>query len=278
MLALILCPACQAQIRGTGGGSTVGYIDGAPLEDQVRVRFDAAYDNHRPRRAEFFWAKSGLPERSVDDQELQLYVEKKLCERLSAFLELPTRFLNPELNDNATGLGDISLGGKFALSQCDDALATFQLRVYLPTGDVDRGLGTGHYTIEPALLVFLPVNERLTLEGELRYWIPVDGTSFAGSILRYGAGVSYLAWESCTCRVTPVAEFVAWTVLDGKSVVVGPSGLDSIESAAGDTIVNAKLGVRAGFGNHEFYAGYGRPLTGERWYENVWRLEWRVRF
>jgi outer membrane putative beta-barrel porin/alpha-amylase len=276
---LTLALDCRAQVRvGGGGGSTVGYIDGAVLEDQIRLRFDAAYDNHRPRRADFFWAKSVLPESRVDDQQLQLYVEKTVSERCSAFVELPTRFLNPEQNDNATGLGDICLGGKYLLSQCDDALATFQLRVYLPTGDEDRGLGNGHVTIEPGLLLFLPIDERFTLEGELRYWIPVGGTEFAGSILRYGVGISYRAWEDCTRSIRPVAEFVAWTVLDGKEIALAPSGVQTIENSAGDTIVNAKLGVRACFCNHELYAGYGRPLTGDRWYENVWRLEWRVRF
>jgi hypothetical protein len=28
----------------------------------------------------------------------------------------------------------------------------------------------------------------------------------------------------------------------------------------------------------DIYAGYGRPLTGDRWYENVIRLEWRLFF
>jgi hypothetical protein len=269
---------CSAQIRVSGGGSTVGYIDGAPLADQVRVRFDAAYGNHRPGRADFFWARAGLPETSVDDQEMQAYLETLLCPRTSLFLEGGARILNPERNENTSGLGDICLGLKFAVAECDAAIATLQLRVYLPTGDLERGLGNGHCTLEPSVLLMVPVAERLTLEAELRYWAPIDGTTFAGSILRYGLGMSYLAYESCQCTIRPVVEFVGWSVLDGQATVVGPTGQASVEDASGDTIVNVKLGVRSQFGSHELYAGYGRPLSGDRWYEHVWRLEWRVRF
>ena len=60
-----------------------------------------------------------------------------------------------------------------------------------------------------------------------------------------------------------------------------------VERARGDTIVNAKLGVRAGFGDRcdtgwlsrsDLYVGYGRALTGEVWYKDIVRAEFRVRF
>ena len=52
-----------------------------------------------------------------------------------------------------------------------------------------------------------------------------------------------------------------------------------IDGAAGDTIVNAKLGLRLrADGLGDFYAGYGRSLTGNRWYENTFRVEFRLRF
>ena len=40
------------------------------------------------------------------------------------------------------------------------------MRAYLPSGDGSRGLGTDHASLEPALLLFRPITERLTLEAE----------------------------------------------------------------------------------------------------------------
>ncbi len=53
-----------------------------------------------------------------------------------------------------------------------------------------------------------------------------------------------------------------------------------------DTVVNAKVGVRIGFGalalgspyptRSDLYVGYGRSLTGEVWYKNLVRVEYRM--
>ena len=48
--------------------------------------------------------------------------------------------------------------------------------------------------------------------------------------------------------------------------------------ARGDTIVNGKFGVRVGSGKSDFYVGYGRALTGEVWYKDIIRFEFRRAF
>jgi hypothetical protein len=269
------------------GNSRVGYVDSALPFSQFRLRFDAGYNHLFPNRAEFFYAQSapggpGLPvgERSTDYQEFTAYVETAVSERFSAFFEVPVRLINPEINDNSAGLSDVNAGFKYAFVCQDDLVATFQLRTYAPTGDADRGLGTRHVSIEPALLVYRPLGERLTFEGELRYWVPVGGTDFAGDIVRYGIGFSYNLWQSCTVQVNPVAELVGWTVLDGKKKAAPPPGAFPQELPAdGDTIVNVKLGVRTRFGERtDIYTGYGRALTGQRWYDDVIRVDLRIAF
>jgi hypothetical protein len=73
-----------------------------------------------------------------------------------------------------------------------------------------------------------------------------------------------------------VIEFVGWTVLNGKELAF-PENV--VRSAAGDTIVNGKLGLRSYFGeNSSIYAGYGRALTGEWWYKDIFRVEYRLQF
>ena len=109
----------------------------------------------------------------------------------SGFIEVPARFLNPTLNRNTYGFSDINLGFKHAFVAEPDRFYTFQFRTYVPTGSGERGLGTNHASLEPAFLVFQRLSDRLYFSGELRDWIPVHGSDFAGNVLRYGAGLAY---------------------------------------------------------------------------------------
>jgi hypothetical protein len=267
--------------------SNVGYIDSAIPASQFRLRFDAAYDNVRPNRAEFFYARGApigpgvpRPETSIDYQDISAYLELAVNRCVSGFVEFPVRFLNPEMNDNTAGFSDMNAGFKWMLLECDDLLLTFQFRTYIPTGDASRGLGADHASLEPALLLYKPLTDRLSLEAEFRDWIPVEGTEeFAGNVIRYGVGVGYDWLHTCNCTVRPVAEFVGWTVLDGQVTIFDPPAPVRVEEADGDTIVNVKVGVRVGIGcNRQLYAGYGRALTGDTWYDDIWRLELRLFF
>jgi len=265
--------------------SAPGYLDFALPMNQIRLRYDTAYNMNRPDRAEFFYGKCGcfggnapgpiLPERTVDSQEPSLYVEVAPTERFSVFIDVPFRMINPDVNDNATGLGDMRLGFKYAMLYSQEQILTFQLRGFLPTADARRGLGTSHYTIEPALLYYRNLSDKLTFYAELADWIPIDGTDFAGNVLMYGAGLGYTAYNSGNFRIMPIAEVLGWSVLGGQEL--NPNSGTAV-SAYGDTIVNGKLGVRAGGQRQDFYIGYGRALTGEQWYQDIWRFEYRFKF
>jgi hypothetical protein len=292
LAALLLAFAVLGSARAQGPSgprvtdSSVGYIDSAIPGNVFRFRFDAAYDDTRPTRAEFFYPKGGPagpglpePEPRVDFQELSAYLEMAACDRLSAFVNVPVRLLNPEVNADHTGLSDVDAGFKWAFLQSSNQVATFQFRTYAPTGDSHLGLGTHHVSLEPALLLYNRLTDRLDLESELRLWVPIGGTDFAGEIVRYGTGLHYDLWRTPHCTFVPVAEFVGWTVLDGKETVVPPSDVPFVHGAAGETIVNAKLGLRVKFGDRaDLYSGYGQPLTGDRWYANIFRLEFRLLF
>jgi hypothetical protein len=155
---------------------------------------------------------------------------------------------------------------------------TFQLRTYVPTGDAFRGLGTRHVSLEPAFLTYQRLTDRLAFEGELRDWIPINGTDFAGNVIRYGVALEYELVCCDALRVTPIVEFVGWTVLGGKEAAVAGAQTTAVD-ASGDTIVNVKLGTRVAFGEHnDIYVGYGRALTGAVWYKDILRLEYRFIF
>jgi hypothetical protein len=287
--------------------SNTTYIDSAIPQTMVRLRFSAFYDDNRPDRADFFYPKCGcfrnpgpnqdinapgppLLESRVDAQELATYLEFAPSERLSGFVEIPVRYINPEENANANGLSDVNFGFKYALLYDTDRVLTLQLRAFAPTGDAFKGLGTNNWNLEPAILLYKRLSDRLQLEAEVRDFIPIaSADDFAGNVLRYGVGFSYLAYNSKRFRVSPVVEFVGWTVLNGKELVPQDvaAGLSQTQDAAGDTIVNAKVGVRFGFGNlsepgllsrSDLAISYGRALTGEVWYKDIVRVEYRMRF
>jgi hypothetical protein len=135
---------------------------------------------------------------------------------------------------------------------------------YLSTGDAIRGLGTDHESIEPGLLLYQRLSDRLAINAEVRYWISIDGSDFAGDILRYGIGASYDLARGCDWKLTPTIEFVGWSVLSGK------------ESSIPNPIIDASGFF---FGDHSSIAAtYGRALTGTVWYKDIYRLEYRWQF
>lgn len=296
-------------LAGAGPGATTavnpgGYIDGAVPINTVRLRYDSAYQNNRPDRAEFFYPKCGcfatlspqqggpqlnakgppLPEKNVDYQDVSTYLEARLAPQLSVFGEIPVRFINPEVNANAAGLSDVNFGFKYAAVLTDTRILTFQLRTIAPSGNGRLGLGTDNWWVEPGILWQAQPADRLIFFGELRDTIPVSPASdFTGNVLQHGIGSAYILYASPRFRVLPVGEVVGWTVLSGKEF----SPDTGVTSARGDTIVNAKVGTRLGFGEveapgalgrHNIYIGYGRALTGEVWYKNMLRLEYRLLF
>lgn len=299
---LVLCAAslCQAQIQIPNpyrppqepdlpqvADSGVGYIDTALIGSRWRLRYDTTFNNVKPSRAEFFWpvgqplGPGPGPETSVDYQDLTAYTEWAPHKRFSLFAELGYRFVDPELNADADGIGDTNGGFRWAIQQNECATTTIQFRGYFPTGDGSQGLGTDHYSLEPALLMYRQLTPRLALELELRDWFALDGTDdFAGNVLRYGAGVSYWFNKEGSQPLRGIVELVGWTVLDGMTAFLpAAAGPGLIEDAAGDTIVNLKVGVRWQFNPcYDLYAGYGTPLTDETWYDHVARLELRRTF
>jgi hypothetical protein len=287
-----------------GGGSFTGagYVDPAIPVTMYRLRVDAANDDNRPDRAEFFYPKQGffpvlvahgLPNgtaaaKNLNYEEVHNYLEIACNPRFSAFVNAPVRwidvtFLDTSAQEHQSGLSDIWFGFKYAFIYQPTQVLTFQLRTYSPTGDPAQGLGRGNWNLEPGLLYYQALGSRWFFEGEIEDFTPITRRDdFAGSVVTLGGALSYLAYNRSTCRIAPVAELVDWTVLSGKETRV-----DVPVSAAGDIIINAKFGIRFGFGElvqpgnlnrSDFYVGYGRALTGDVWYKNLFRFEYRLRF
>lgn len=303
--------------RPPSEGSMVGYVDDAIVASQLRFRFDAGFHDNAPDRAEFFYAQySGLngpgPNSVVADlnfQQIYLRGEYASNQRVSFFAELPVRWVQPQLIlanvtpastfTNQAGFSDVAIGFKLAAIASPSQYLTFQFQAHLPSGNASAGLGTGHSTVEPALLYYRKLSGKVTLEAETGDSHPIGGSScrnpcestnltgpktqgFAGDVFFYGLGPSYAAYRTQHVRIAPVIELVGWRILGGLETTCGPEVdcADQIGVSADRTnIVNLKAGARAMVGDHSsFYAGYGHQLTHEFWYKEIFRAEYRYTF
>ena len=289
--------------RPTIPGSMVGYIDNAVVGSEVRIRFDASFNDHFPDRAEFFYGQCGCnyangrgptgPPALVSNlnfQQLRFYGEYAPISHFSLFAEVPVRWVQPQRVvpgtgsfTNQAGISDVQAGFKLALLASPDRYLTLQLQSYFPSGDATKGMGTNHYSVEPALLYYQRLSERIAVEAQIGGWHPIGGstdqttgTGFAGDVFFYGIGPSYELYRSPNLRFAPVIELVGWSVLGGRET--NPY-LQHTEPADGIKIVNLKIGARTTFGVHSsLYVGYGRALTFADWYRDLVRVEYRYSF
>ena len=299
-------------------GSMVGYVDDAIVGSQIRIRFDAGFHDNAPDRADFFYAQyAGLngpgPKSVVSDlnfQQLYLRGEYAQTQRLSFFTEVPVRWIQPLVIDadltpmdtfgNNAGLSDIAAGFKLAALASQQQYLTFQFQATFPSGSASSGLGTGHYSVEPALLYYQSLSDRVALEAQVGDSHPIGGSScrnpcistntsgpatqgFAGDVFFYGVGPSYILYSGEHVKIAPVIEMVGWRVLGGLetnclAIPLNCSVQEGV-SADGTNIVNLKAGARAMVGDHSsFYIGYGHQLTHAFWYKEIVRAEYRYSF
>jgi hypothetical protein len=262
--------------------SFVSFIDAALPRNVFGLRFEGDYNDRQPTRATYLFAKGGpggsgfpLPETGVNTLQLTSSAEYAFTPWFSLFLEAPYRWVSPEVNSYQTGTGDISYGLKLCTWSSNSIIATVLLRVTQPTASSST-LGTGHWSLEPGLLAAYQISSSWLLEGQFTYWTPLGGSDFSGDLLHYGVGLSY-GTRKPGFWFAPVVEGVGWSILSGKSMLATSDDSYIIQNTRGETIVNAYLGLRFGFGQSlDFYLGYGRSLTGDFWNRDTYRFE--VRF
>ena len=291
-------------------GSMVGYIDDAVVSSKVRIRFETGLHDRVPDRAEFFYAKCGCyrdvgatnaafdpaapgprPGAANDLNFQQFFVlgEYAFTDRISAFAELPTRWIQPQSFVPGTGggfpdhggVGDLRAGVKVAVLTTSRQTLAAQGQVFMPTGNASNGLGTDHASLQPSLLLYQRVSDRLVVESQVGDWHPFGGSAgipttstdtFAGDVFFYGIGPSYEVYRTDTMRVAPVVELVGWHVVNGFQTATA-------SDAGGTNIVNLKFGARVAWNpESSLYVGYGHALTSSSWYDDIVRFEYRYSF
>src|SRR5260370_18964391 len=135
----------------------------------------------------------------------------------SASVDVPYRSIDPEQANHAAGFGDITIGTKSMLLDCELMQATFQFNTTVPSGNFTKGLRTGHVSLEPSLLVAIRLAQNTYWQGQLSQWIPLGGDNdYQGAILHYHFSLNQVLWKPLAdVQLIGTAEFSGWSFQDG---------------------------------------------------------------
>jgi hypothetical protein len=254
---------------------------------QMRIGYDAARDFLAPDRAEYFWARAdgkgkgpgpvnGRAVPSLDYNRLLLITEAA-AGKASVIVTTPYMSVEPALGPGGAGFGDISIGAKSVLFDTELFQVGFLFNTYVPSGNFGKGVGTGHVSLEPALLFALKLTNDAYVQAQLSQWIPIGGdTQYQGSIFQ-----SHLALNYVVARIAPDAPIVANVELNTYSFQAGAftgPGLVA-QAASGRTYVSFGPGLRA-YVTSKFDVGFAASfaLSDFALPQQLYRFEVRFRF
>jgi len=289
------------------------FVDSARPVTQTRLRYDGMFNIIDVDRAEYLMAhfNVGTPASnggpcgataapgkgpsyvpsSMDINQISMYTEAAIG-RFSTFVSMPYEHLEPSESaaDAAlgksvcpsSGFGDITIGTKSLLLDCDLLQVAFQFSTDLPSGNFMKGLGTAHVSLEPALLFTLKLTPDCYFQGEMAYWIPISGDPlFAGPIWH-----NRFSFNQVLCRILPdvqligTLECINYNVLGGNytssQVTIGGapvavSGTASMFSAGPGVRLDVCKRLDVGVGSQFSF-------TGSRYADEEVRVELRLRF
>ena len=259
------------------------FVEAARPVTQTRLRWDAGINMRFPDRAEYFWARSGgmgLGPANVETylryHDLTHYTEVAHG-GFSAFVETPYRSYDASANTDEAGFGDFVTGTKSMLLDCELLQITFQMKFTTPTGVSRKGLGTGHLSIEPSLIVGLNMSSKSYIQAQVAEWIPIAGDElYAGAILHY-----HFSYNRTLLGCPGHIHLIGTAELNGWSFQTGAYSdpVTGTQSANDETYLSGGMGLRLVICDRvDFGVGSAFPLTDGRWTEQFYRSEFRVRF
>jgi hypothetical protein len=200
-------------------------------------------------------------------------------ERFSIFTEINYLNVEPTLFPAASGFGDMNVGTKSLLLDCELIQFTFQFKTYLPTGNFTKGLGTGHVALEPSLLTAIKITPTTYFQGQTAYWFPTGGTgAFEGPVFHYHLSLNQMLW-CCgkDIQLIGTAELNGYDITGGAFTSPGdglPAGAKTVTN-----IVSIGPGIRLSVCNKvDIGVGSAFAISKDRMEEALARVEFRWRF
>ncbi len=254
-------------------------LDTAISSPNVGLRMRADYGLNAPDRLEYLWARAGRgprPETRLD--LIDTVYRSELGNSQAAFIsEMSMRALNPEQNGNTVGFGDMLLGGKALVydGRCTKISTIFL--THLKTGSVRRGLGTGHVSLEPGMLLRHKLSDATYFHSELKYRLPIAASAgFGGDVLTTGYGLSTVWKDSDQYALMPTFEVKTHSFLFGSQTrsdgsVERVNGVTAVELFPGMRCVSSKSNV----GTWEAGIAGGVTCCDSEWFDSRFVLDLR---
>lgn len=255
---------------------------------QTRFRGNLLRGLGTPDRAEWFWPKGvgstrgprspdGRRVTRLDDDQFSIYNEAATG-RVGVYTEMRYRRVLPDVLPGASGFGDLTVGTKTLLHDSELFQISFQMESTIPTGNAGKGLGTGHLSLEPSLILGVKLSTDSYFQAQVAEWVPIAGDpDYAGSAMRYSFAYNHVLCRPLPdCPIIGTAELIGTTFQDGA--FTEPSTGAAV-SASGQSYLAVVVGSRAficnradlGFGS-AFGIGNGAGPRHEH------RIELRVRY
>jgi hypothetical protein len=281
----ICCPDPCYEPHWVALADAAFFQEGPRPVTQMNLRYEHVWDYPFPDKAEYLWARSGgggkgprTATGATSYRDLVLYNEVGI-DRFSASVAIPYLQMSPANGPGASGFGDITIGTKSMLLDCELIQLTFAFNTIVPSGNFTRGLGTGHVSLEPAGLMALKLHPRTYLQSELAYRIPIGGDqAFQGPVLHYHCSLNHLLW-SCgkDIQLIGVAELNGYELLGGA--YTDPATGAALSAKTIGSIINIGPGVRLVICDKiDFGVGSAFNITNDSMGDEMLRVQFRWRF
>jgi hypothetical protein len=256
---------------------------------QIRLRYDSAQHVPFPDRNEYLWPRAdgqgkGPPAPTngfLGETRLRyndaVMITEGGTDTLSVILETRYRSQLAEQNGQASGFTDLVIGTKTLMFDSELLQVSTLFKTFIPSGQFRKGLGTGHVSLEPSLLIGVQLTPITYFQSQISQWIPLGGDSdYAGGILHY-----HLSLNHELCRLAPefpvigTLEQQSWWFQDGlyTDPIFGP------KKSSGQGYHSLGVGIRLFFcdkWDFGFAASFG---LGEDYIaREYFRTEFRMRF
>lgn len=285
----ICCPDPCYEPRWTPVSDSAFFVDAPRPRSQMRLRWDYGIDLILPDRSEYFWpradgsGKGPKPvapfkvEPRIKYNELSLYTEAGTG-GFSMITEFTYLSLENSVVPDSSGFGDMMIGTKSLLFDCELIQLAFQMKTFIQMGNFLEGLGTGHFSLEPSLLMGVKLTPETYLELQLAEWIPIAGDSgYMGCV-----GHAHMSLNQVLFRPLPdvpivgTLEINSWLFQDGAYTdpILGAN-----QKSSGEAYVMPGFGLRM-FVCDKFDFGFGAAfaVTQRHFANELYRTEIRFRF
>jgi hypothetical protein len=239
-------------------------IEGYPFVHGIRTEIDFI-----ERALEFDLVRTkGADNGMVDEWEFEAELVWAINNRTIIIVGAPLISLDPVVEPNTAGVGDMELGIQFLAFSGERDLLFFALNMSVPTGDPDRDLGAGHTVLEPTALWLHDFGGGTYFQSRFGWEVPISienvGNDFRYDLGLYHTFVSTADW--CAFRyLTPLIEVNGVTALNGTD--------------SSQTVLDLTPGVRWVVRElDEVGVGWSFPVTGTENFDWQLLLSYRLHF